>query len=342
MQASEAVFSEQARWNAFVASSSHRSFLQTWAWGDVQQALGASRFRIVVEDNGKLVAVALVILRSLKMGYSWLYIPRGPIFREGLDERYTARAWLALEDKIKSLAREHNAFFVRVDPSWESFSVAGWQKASREVQPQHTLLLDLSSPEEEMLAHMHAKTRYNIRVAERKGVQVRFSSSVEDVRTFTAIAKSVTGRTGFSYHPDEYYRAIVEVLGNAGMAELAIAEIKGEAIAAHLMVYADGIATYAHGASMNEHRSVMAPALLYWETIRRAKEKGLQQYDFFGIAPEDAPKDHPWNGITRMKLGFGGTRVSYCGAYDLVLNEALYTMFTITRMAKTFLKNGLL
>lgn len=341
MQVSEAVAAEKNRWNAFIADSPYKSFMQTWGWGELQEYLHVPCFRLVVEDAGKIVAVALVIERALKMGYCWLYIPRGPIFLEGLSDADKNSAWDALEEKLKNLADERNAFFVRVDLLQEQFARTHWHKSPREVQPQHTLLLHVSTSEEQLLAAMHPKTRYNIRVSEKKGVNVRFSSSAEDVRAFIDASQSVTNRTGFSYHPDEYYRGILEVLGKENMAELAIAEIGGQVAAVHLMIYADGIATYAHGASKNEFRSAMAPALLYWKTIQRAKEKGMQLYDFFGVAPENAPEDHPWNGITRMKLGFGGTRVSYAGAYDLVFNEALYTMFNLTRKAKSFLRNGL-
>lgn len=338
MRASEVVPAEAARWNAFVALSPARSFLQTWQWGDVQQRIGARSWRVVVEDGTKLVAVALVIERQLQLGYSWLYIPRGPIFLEGLTEGEKQAAWQALEEKLQSLAGECGAFFVRIDPTQDSFARKVWRKASREVQPRNSLLLNLASSPEDLLSHLHPKTRYNIRTAQRKGVTIRFSQDPKDVEKFLHASRSVTRRTGFAYHPDSYYHAIMEVLGQvglpagqAGMAELAIAEVAGQGVAAHLMIYADGIATYAHGASVYEKRSYMAPVLLYWETILRAKEKGLATYDFFGIAPEDADENHPWAGITRIKTGFGGKRVAYCGAYDFVLNEGLYAGFVMMR-----------
>ncbi|MDA1169499.1 MAG: peptidoglycan bridge formation glycyltransferase FemA/FemB family protein [bacterium] len=349
MKVSEAVAAEKNRWNAFVAESPYKSFMQTWSWGELQEYIHVSHYRLVVEDNRKIIAIALVIKRTLAMGYSWLYIPRGPIFLEGLSETEKESAWGALEYKLKSLGEEptstagrSNSFFVRIDPLQESFTRKAWHKSPREVQPQHTLLLNVSASEEQLLAAMHPKTRYNIRVSEKRGVNVRFSNNAEDVRAFLDASQSVTGRTGFSYHPDEYYRGILEVLGKSDMAELAIAEVDGQVAAVHLMIYADGIATYAHGASKNEFRSSMAPALLYWKTIQRAKEKSMHQYDFFGVAPENAPEDHSWSGITRMKIGFGGTRVSYAGAYDLVFNEALYTMFNLARKTKQIIKNGLM
>ena len=219
MKVSEAVYTEKARWDVFIAQSPARSFLQTWAWGELQAKMNIPHFRLVVEDNGKIVATALVIERSLSMGYSWLYIPRGPIFLEGVSDSDKESAWRVLEEKLKQLGEEpastagkHHAFFVRVDPLKENFTRSNWRKSPREVQPQHSLILSLKGSEEELLAAMHSKTRYNIRVAERKGVDVRFSRSAPDVDTFLAASRSVTGRTGFSYHPDEYYRSIIEIL----------------------------------------------------------------------------------------------------------------------------------
>lgn len=333
MQASEAVLAEEPRWNEFVKNSPERSFMQTWQWGDVQQAMGSSIWRIVVEDHGTIIATALVIERSLRFQYSWLYIPHGPLFAPNIAEDVKQHAWKVLEEKLTSLAQERGAFFVRIDPLLSTLQLPHWRKAPREVQPQHTLLLNLSPSEQELLAAMHSKTRYNINLAQRKGVQVKFSSDVSDVQHFLRAAKDVTARSGFSYHPDEYYEHIVRVFGAKDMAELAIAEVEGEVLAVHLMVYADGIATYAHGASSVAKRQFMAPALLYWKTILRAKERGMNTYDFFGVAPEHAESDHPWSGVTRMKLGFGGTRVTYCGAYDLVLNEGLYAGFSLMRSA---------
>ena len=115
------------------------------------------------------------------------------------------------------------------------------------------------------------------------------------------------------------------------MAEIAIAEHEGQPLAAHMMVYAGGVATYVHGASSQERRELMAPQLLYWETIRRAKMKGLASFDFYGVAPETADNNHPWAGITRVKMGFGGKRVAFAGAYDLIINPFIYWAYNFTR-----------
>ncbi|HSX25273.1 MAG TPA: peptidoglycan bridge formation glycyltransferase FemA/FemB family protein [Candidatus Andersenbacteria bacterium] len=346
MNIAEAVQSEATRWDAFIASTSYGSFLQTWAWGEMHRELGELYWRLIIEHNSKIVAVALVLRRGVKLGYSWLYIPRGPVFANGLSQDDQGRIWELLEEKCTSLAKETGAFFIRIDPLWDvstnEYSIPSfWRKASREVQPMHTLILPLAPDTELLQAKLHSKTRYNIKVAQRKGVTISYSTDVRDVELFLRASREVSARTGFSYHPDEYYRVMIDTLGKEQIAELAIAKAEGEVLAVHIMIYANNIATYAHGASIPSKRSYMAPTLLYWDTILRAKEKGMEQYDFFGIAPQEADPSHPWAGITRMKTGFGGHPVAYVGAYDFVLNEGLYAGFGLMRDAFSKVKNSI-
>lgn len=322
---------DEARWNEFVLAHSRGNFLQSWEWGEAQRLLEHDFWRLVVQDGDTWLAAALVVKRDLPMGRAWLYIPRGPVLRDNIN----SEAWITLQDKLAELGTQEKAIFVRMDPAWqESAGLERWQKAERQVQPQHTLVLDITKSEEELLAAMHPKTRYNIRLAGRREVTVRFSASLDPIDIFLKLSREVSGRSGFSYHPDNYYRALLSALAPHGMLELAIAEYKGEPLAAHIMVYAGDVATYVHGASSQKHRSVMAPQLTYWETILRAKDKGKQLYDFFGVAPEGAAKNHPWTGITRIKEGFGGRRISYIGAYDLVLDENFYTIVNTIRRVK--------
>lgn len=331
---------DEARWNDFIFSQTEGSFLQSWEWGKAQDLLGHVYWRVIAEEDHSPTrsispefsgwqAAALVVKRELPFGRCWLYVPRGPVLAK------THEAWEALQQKLVELGTQEKAIFVRVDPAWQEAGVlSGWEKAEREVQPQHTLLLDLNPGEDMLLENMHAKTRYNVRLAQRKGVTVRFSTSLDAIDVFLDLSKHVRNRSGFSYHPDNYYRALLSALAPHSMVEVAIAEYKEGPLAAHIVVYAGGVATYAHGASSGAHRAVMAPQLTYWETIRRAKEKGMHVYDFFGVAPKGSDKKHPWAGITRVKEGFGGKRVSYVGAHDLVLDENFYTIVNTLRRVK--------
>lgn len=328
MKARLATEEDKQNWVSLTADN----FLQSWWWSTMHDLLGNTTWRLVVEDGGAIIACALVVKRELPLGRCWIYVPHGPVFSQ-------TNAWEVLQEKIVEIAKQEKALYVRIDPLIEGTAKppwlgSKWNKAEREVQPQHTLILDITKSEEELLAAMHSKTRYNVRLAQRKGVVVRFSTSLHDVDTFLKLSGDVGSRSNFRFHPDNYYRAMVSALAPEGMIEIAIAEYKGEPLAAHIILYSGTLATYVHGASSSSHRALQAPTYLYWQTIIRAKEKGMRTYDFFGSAPPDADSKHPWAGITRIKQGFGGKSVSYTGAWDLILDEAFYTLVSAVRRVK--------
>ena len=327
---------DKARWNEFIYSEPSGSFMQTWQWASIQEILGNTFWRYIVEGGGEVVGVFFVVRRDLPFGRSWLYIPRGPVVAE--KNIQNKKVWQCIESTVRALAKEQGAIFVRIDPSMSSYPnfLNNWKPSDRQVQPQHTLLLNLSASEEDLLTNMHSKTRYNVRLAEKKGVTVRFSTALKDIDVFLSLAKEVHSRTQFRFHPPNYYRAMLAALSPNHMFEIAIAEHSGQPLAAHLMVYAGGVATYVHGASSHEKRSFMAPQYVYWKTIQRAKEKKCHTFDFYGVAPKNAQKNHSWSGITRVKEGFGGTRKSFAGARDLVMSEGMYEMFNIARYVTRF------
>jgi len=341
----------------------------------MQEEAGAKFWRIVVGDFD---AVALVVRRDLPLNRSWLYVPRGPVMTSSgpptggptspskgevpllAKERSTPQAagevWAVLEEHLTQLAHEENAMFIRIDPMWQEWphfakaSRGAFRKAEREVQPRHTLKLNLTLSEEELLAQMHAKTRYNIRLAERKGVTVRFSKDEKDLQHFLRLAKEVAERAPISFHPDEYYREMLKVLGgrpvkSAGAdhgvarAEIALAKHEGDVLAVNIIIYAGDTVTYAHGASSQAKKSLMAPHLLQWESIKKARQEGFKEYDFFGVKAPDVGEEDTWSGITRFKEGFGGYRESYIGAYDMVLEGGLYRAFNVARRIRGFINN---
>jgi lipid II:glycine glycyltransferase (peptidoglycan interpeptide bridge formation enzyme) len=243
---------------------------------------------------------------------------------------------LDIFDRIVELGRSQRALFVRTEPN--SAPDRGWHKADHDIQPRHTLISDLTSSEQALLNRMHPKTRYNIRLAERRGVRVRFSDAPKAVESFLRLSRDVAGRGSFHFHPDGYYRELVRILAGSGSgerraarAEVALAERGESVLAAHILVSFGDVVTYVHGASSSHERHLMAPHLLQWESMRRAKHQGFTHYDFFGVAPPQAGSDHSWAGITRFKEGFGGERVSYVGAYDFVLSRLGYWVYSSAR-----------
>jgi lipid II:glycine glycyltransferase (peptidoglycan interpeptide bridge formation enzyme) len=183
------------------------------------------------------------------------------------------------------------------------------------------LVLNLKLSEVDLLAGMHTKTRYNIRVAQRKGVKIRFSCDVRDLDLFAVLAQEVHARSPFRYHPISYYRAMLEALTDDCALEIGVAEHNGRVLAVHLFVTFAGTTTYLHGASGNSQRHLMAPHLLHWEAVRRAQERGSSSFDFYGVAPIGFAPTHPWAGITRYKEGFGGARTTTIGAYEYVMHR---------------------
>lgn len=229
-----------------------------------------------------------------------------------------------------------DAVFVRIEPA-----VAPTDRRARrtiDIQPSHTLITGLTKSSDDLLVGMHEKTRYNIRLSERKGVKVEVGSP--DFDGAWPLFEATGSRGGFRLHDRSYYERMLQALpppgpggawGGNARAFLAVARFEGKVIVANIMIDFGKTRTYLHGASSDEHRNVMAPFLLHWKLIEDAKANGLTAYDWWGVAPEGASASHPWSGITRFKLGFGGERVDSPGTYDIVTDPLRYGVYTLAR-----------
>ncbi|KKP35685.1 MAG: Methicillin resistance protein [Candidatus Peregrinibacteria bacterium GW2011_GWA2_33_10] len=284
----------------------------------------------VSDESGKLRGSALIIKQDLPFNLCWIYCPRGPLtsFNTPIAE--------FLFKEIDKIAKSENAVFLRIDPGIEDDPNLSWKDifpefrlAHDEYQPRHTLKIDLNLSEEEILAQMKQKGRYNIRLAEKHGVKVvrvkltdkpNFDKSVDE---FYEILKETTGRDGFSGHDKNYYKNMLEILGEKNFAQMYLAQFEGKTIAGIIVTFFGDTAIYYFGASSNEYRNLMAPYLLQWEAIKDAKKRDLKWYDFLGIAPED-DENHPWKGVTQFKKQFGGKVVNYMPALEKVYKKGWY------------------
>lgn len=296
-----------------------KSFLQTKYWAEFQQSLGRKIFWI---DNH------LIIKFDLPIGKSYLYSPRIKINLKNL------KNFKKLISKIQKISQKENAIFFRFDPDerWSEQQTQNFKKylnlsTCRPVQPQDTLVLDLSQSEKKLSANMKPKTRYNIRLAEKHSIKVRESNNLADVDIFWTLAQETAKRDRFSYHPKIYYRKMLENLrGKELEAQLLIAEHQGEPAAAIIVLFHKESAIYLHGASSYRHRALMAPYLLQWTAIKIAKKRKCKFYDFWGIAPEGDESRH-WAGITRFKKGFGGIELHYPGCFELPIQKGWYRIY---------------
>ncbi len=302
--------SDRASWNQFLFSQSSQTgiFLQSWDWGEFQKAVGRKVYRYQAGDKQ-----AQVIELALPFGKKYWYIPRGSLI-EGLEVE----------------AKNHGALFVRVEPLQDLRSAFPVLRSTQSIQPKQTLVLDLSKSTEEILQGMHEKTRYNIRLADRKGVKVKTGQFEE----FWKLLKKTSRRDQFFTHPQRYYKKMLEVLGKDGLMKVRLhvaylsadkAGLEAKPLAAAMVGYFGDTATYLHGASAYEDRALMAPYALHWDIIKDAKKDGYLFYDFWGIDGER------WPGVTRFKLGFGGQVVEYPGAFDLPFSKLWYTVYRLGR-----------
>jgi peptidoglycan pentaglycine glycine transferase (the first glycine) len=316
----------QQQLNNFVGSQKMSQFLQSYDWAEFQAGVSGRVWRLGVLDNDELAASAVVITKELPMGKKYLYCPRGPIVAKGADMKATVGV---IFSRIKDLADETGAMFLRFEPldKLNDYEIKADDvlKKTHDVQPSKTLLLDLNKPTAELLREMQPKTRYNIKLADKKGVKF-IEGGKDRFEDFWSLLDQTSDRDKFNPHGRNYYEAMIKMPDSP--VKLFFAEYRGKPIATSLVSCFGDTATYLHGGSANENRNVMAPYLLQWQAIKLAKDKGLKYYDFHGI------DEKKWPGVTRFKRGFGGLAVNYPGTYDLVYDSSWYSVYKMIRKVR--------
>ncbi|NQU99483.1 MAG: peptidoglycan bridge formation glycyltransferase FemA/FemB family protein [Parcubacteria group bacterium] len=315
------------------------SLLQSFHWGEFQESLERKKWHFIILNENNIIASVLLVKYNLPLGKSYLYCNRGPILLDRNGE-----ALNLILKKVKEIANQEDSIFYRIDPEWsnkedeELLNKLEFKKSKKEINPKNTLILNISESEEEILAQMHSKTRYNIRLATRKGVKVRISDgNNKDFEAFWKLMKETTERDGFSSHPGEYYKKQLEFFNKDSLVKLFITEVGSEVVSAIVVSFYNDNAVYLHGASGYEHRKYMAPHLIQWEAIKEAKRRGCIYYDFWGIEGENQEsriKNQDWGGITRFKKGFArefGVEKNYIGAWDLPLQKMWYGVYNLMR-----------
>ncbi len=323
---------EAQTWMAFLEGHPEAHVLQTAPWGDLKAGFGWRARRWLLIEHGEHRAGLQVLIRPLPLGLSILYVPKGPV-----GDWQRPEAFHALLTTLDRLAQETHAVWLRIEPDVMEgelqldLTAFGFRPAPP-IQPRRTILVSLEGEEEAILQAMHPKTRYNIRLAERKGVKVR-EARPEELPLFYQLLQRTAARDRFAIHTFDYYRAAYERFV-PHLARLWLAFYEEEPIAA-LMAFAWGERTwYFYGASGDRHREKMPTYALQWTAIRWAKARGCRWYDLWGIPDEDPEvleaqfatrRDGLW-GVYRFKRGFGGRVVRWAGAFDRVYFPPLYRL----------------
>ena len=316
-------------YEAFVQSHPKGNFAQSYLWGKQKPAWIWKAIAVRGED-GKIKGSMAVMIRKMPMvGRTLMYACRGPVC--DLDDRETFGQLL---EGAKALAREHKSYVIKIDPDVPSSNTAfaemlqsfGFRskeggKNFEAIQPRYVFSLDVEGKtEEEILAGFHQKWRYNIRVAQKKGVEVRLCGK-EMVPAFADLMLTTGVRDGFVTRQPEYFAAMLDNLGEHCRLYMAFHE--GTPIAGTLAIHYGDKVWYLYGASSNEHRNLKPNYLLQWNMIQWAIETGCRVYDFRGVSG-DVSEDNPLYGLYRFKKGFGGDFTEFVGEMDLVLNKPVY------------------
>lgn len=244
-------------------------------------------------------------------------------------------------DNIKDSALSNNCAFVRFDvpnipvssnnywKEWQRKFEKHCQKAPRDTFAKATIFIDLTKKDEEILAEMHPKTRYNIRLATRKGVKVETRYDSEAFKIFLQLQRETADRQGFFIHPDNYYKTLWKTFATKKMAHLLIASYDKKPAAAWCLLNFKGVLYYPYGGSSLKYKNTMASNLIGWEAIQLGKRLGCQLLDMWGITLNENEND-PWYGFTRFKRGYGGQIIKFMDSYDLVIVDWVYHLFNLS------------
>lgn len=317
--------------SAFNRAAGHP--LQAYEWGEFRQKTGLRVVRKGVFDGKKLTLPISVTIHPLPGGYTLGYFPKGPMPDE------------AQIEVLRSIGRENNSILIKLEPNvgskideteievhaWESIDQFLRKRGARPGRPlftKHTFQLDIKPSEPELLKNMHPKTRYNIRLAERKEVKIIADNSQAAFDWFVKLLfEETVTRQGFYAHTPDYFKTMWQILQPAGVAHLLRAEFEGRVLAVFMVFVFNDVIYYPYGASTREAKSVMAPNLLMWELIKFGKNRGCKMLDMWGALGPQPNTHDPWYGFHRFKAGYGGKLIEFLGTYDLVLKPQLYPAY---------------
>lgn len=317
------------------------SFLQTPFWAEFKASHGWKPFYFLINSESGMSFPLSVLVRSMGRFGSLAYIPLGPS-EMLLSQENPGDVLLCIAKEIAEYLPK-NVLCIRFDPPVQRINSLprGLRKASTDVQPPDTVMLDLTLTEDTLLEGMKQKWRYNIRLGEKKGIEILSltgrNAADKGIDIFYSLYRETAARDGIAIHTKDYYRdlflAAVDGPHKAD-ARLYVASHEGDNLAAIIVLFTPKGATYLYGASSNEKRNLMPAYALQWRAIRDAKAAGCQQYDFYGIPPTDDPV-HPMHGLYRFKTGFGGRIIHRGGSYDVPLLPGRYALWRFAEQARS-------
>ncbi|MDO4542802.1 MAG: peptidoglycan bridge formation glycyltransferase FemA/FemB family protein, partial [Bacillota bacterium] len=291
--------------------------------------------RLLILRDKEPVAAISILQRSVPMGKTIFYATRGPVV--DIEDKDAVNF---LMEQVAKIAKERKAIYLKLDPDVSSDEA--WQRFFKDygfirpgsgsgfegIQPRYVFRLDITPDEDILMKNMHQKTRYNLRLAGKRGVTIEVAEDKSKLREFYDLLKVTAERDDFLIRSYKYFEDMYDYLVPRGYGQLFYAYYEGEMIAGTFYLQFGSKAWYLYGASSNEHRNVMPNYLIQWTMIQYAKEHGCTLYDFRGV-PGEVPGDHPLYGLYKFKKGFNGDYVEFIGEYDLIYNKVFYKLYEV-------------
>ncbi|HUV09205.1 MAG TPA: peptidoglycan bridge formation glycyltransferase FemA/FemB family protein [Spirochaetia bacterium] len=331
---------------------SNEELLQTNFWARLKERFGWRSHPVRLELKNKTYPL-LLLSRRLGPGFTLVYVPFGPPVPEPASGREElligiARGMEACRTEEGSSLLPAGTFVVRFDLPWSRVGLGEFpaplresrifRKAPMDIQPTSTVLLDIRPEDEKILAGMKHKTRYNIRLALKKGVVVT-DGGPEELDFWYALYRKTALRDRITIHSPDYYRTQFrlsrEYKGRSPEYRLLLARHGGTVLAGIIVAFLDKKAWYLFGASGDEGRNLMPTYALQWKAVQLARERGCETYDFFGIPPSNDP-GHPMHGLFQFKTGFGGTIINRPGCWDVVLGSLRYPLYVSAERVRSY------
>lgn len=315
-------------WENFLLSQNQTPFFQSWWWGEVQKMIGFPILRLGIYQKNNLVGIAQIITVKAKRG-TFYWIRHGPILNEW--------DWYYVDELLKAIvirAKKHSVSFIRMAPLLDDtqdcllqFKKRGFRNAPiHNFDAENAWVVNLSKSEDELLKEMRKSTRYLIRKAISIGVKVEQSTDQRKLEDFNEVYQETAQRQGFVTHKG--LREEFSIFSERNLLHLFLAYHENTLVAGAMIIFYGKQAVYHHSGMREDMKHIPATYLLQWEAIKEAKRRGMKWYNLWGVAPENKP-NHPWQGLTLFKKGFGGIGINHIHAQDLPVSSRYWFTWII-------------
>lgn len=313
-------------WNKFIIEN-QGSFLQSFEWGEVQGQSSLAVKRLKISKGGRDVLRVQIIKEKTAL-FPYFYIPYGPVFSISTSPEEKKEALNLFLEEVKRMAEKEKAVFLKIEPFVALPETDRFQLvfSKKRIQPRKTMILDISRTEEEMLKNMDIRTRYNIRLAIKKGLI--FMVSDKYLPIFYDLLKKTRSRQGFVSHLESHYKRIFAAASSDFKVKMFLAEYRKKVIVASIVIFFGKRATSLHMGSDYEHRSLKGAEFNHWHSFLFGKQLGCKDYDFWGIDEKKFP------GVTSFKRGFRGQEIEHPPALDFILDQNLYRSYNFLSKLK--------